>query len=76
MNQYVKRTQRDYSLLSKLAFVEQVENGDLTHRQAQERYSIRSSHTVMNRLRKYGQSLTGGLLLPPEHAETTCLNSP
>ena len=34
MNQYVKRTQRDYSLSFKSAVVEQVEKGEMTYRQA------------------------------------------
>lgn len=55
MNQYVKRTQRDYPLSFKLAVVEQVENGEMTYRQAQDRYGIQGSHTVMAWLRKYGQ---------------------
>lgn len=55
MNQYVKRTQRDYPLSFKLAVVEQVEKGELTYRQAQDRYGIQGSHTVMKWLQKYGQ---------------------
>lgn len=55
MNQYVKRTQRDYSLSFKLAVVEQVEKGEMSYREAQERYGIQGSHTVMKWLRKYGQ---------------------
>lgn len=55
MNQYVKRTQRDYSLSFKLAVVEQVEKGGMTYQQAQNRYGIQGSSTVMNWLRKYGQ---------------------
>lgn len=55
MNQYVKRTQRDYSLSFKLAVVELVEKGEMTSRQAQDRYGIQGCHTVMNWLRKYGQ---------------------
>ena len=55
MNQYVKRTQRDYSLSFKLAVVEQVEKGEMTYQQAQNRYGIQGSSTVMNWLRKYGQ---------------------
>ncbi len=38
MNQYIKRTQRYYSLSFKLAVVELVEKGDMTSRQAQDRY--------------------------------------
>lgn len=55
MKQYVKRTQRDYSLSFKLAFVEQVEKGEMTYRQAQERYGIQGCSTVLNWLRKYGR---------------------
>lgn len=55
MKQYVKRTQRDYSLYFKLAVVEQVEKGEMTYRQAQERYGIQGCSTVLNWLRKYGQ---------------------
>lgn len=55
MNQYVKRTQRDYSLSFKLAVVEQVEKGEMTCRQAADRYGIQGNATVMNWLRKYGQ---------------------
>ncbi|EMH5180059.1 hypothetical protein RGJ03_001728 [Serratia marcescens] len=55
MNQYVKRTQRDYSLSFKLVVVEQVEKGEMTCRQATDRYGIQGNATVMNWLRKYGQ---------------------
>ncbi|CAE1148888.1 protein of unknown function [Serratia sp. Tan611] len=72
MNQYVKRTQRDYSLSFKLAVVEQVEKGEMTYRQVQGRYGIQGSQTVMNWLCK----LTGGSLLLPKRAEITCPNSP
>lgn len=40
MEQGVKRTQRDYSLAFKLAVVDQIEKGELTYKQAQERYGI------------------------------------
>lgn len=55
MIQYVKRTQCDYSLSFKLAVVEQVEKGEVTCRQATDRYGIQGNATVMNWLRKYGQ---------------------
>lgn len=55
MKQYVKRTQRDYSLSFKLAVVEQVEKGEMSYRQAQERYGIQGCSTVLKWLRKYGQ---------------------
>jgi transposase-like protein len=55
MNQYVKRTQRDYSLSFKLAVVEQVEKAEMSYQQAQNRYGIQGNSTVMKWLRKYGQ---------------------
>lgn len=50
-----KRTQRDYALAFKLAVVEQVEKGELTYKQAQMRYGIQGSSTVLGWLRKYGR---------------------
>lgn len=64
MKQYVKRTQRDYSLSFKLAVVEQVEKGEMTYRQAQESYGIQGCSTVLNWLRKYGQ--------PDWHSSAQC----
>lgn len=55
MNQYVKRTQHDYSLSFKLAVVEQVEKGEMTSLQAKNRYGIQGNATVLNWLRRYGQ---------------------
>ena len=55
MKQYIKRTQRDDPLSFKLSVVEQVEKGEMTCRQAQERYGIQGCSTVLNGLRKYGQ---------------------
>jgi len=55
MEQGVKRTQRDYSLSFKLAVVDQVEKGELTYRQAQERYGIQGRSTVLVWLRKHGR---------------------
>lgn len=55
MIQYVKRTQRDYSLSFKLSVVGQVEKGEMTYRQAQERYGIQGRSTVLKWLRRYGQ---------------------
>ncbi|CFQ22035.1 transposase IS1669 [Yersinia enterocolitica] len=55
MNQYVKRTQRDYPLSFKLAVVEQVKKGEMTYRQAQDRYGIQGRSTVLTWLRKFGQ---------------------
>lgn len=55
MDQWVKRTQRDYTLAFKLALVDQVERGELTYRQAQERYGIQGASTVLVWLRKHGR---------------------
>ncbi|MFS8981625.1 IS3 family transposase [Cupriavidus necator] len=49
-----KRTQRDYTLAFKLAVVEQVEKGELTYKEAQERYGIQGRSTVLVWLRKHG----------------------
>ena len=50
-----KRTQRDYNLGFKLAIVEQVEKGDYTYKQAQNKYGIQGRSTVLTWLRKHGK---------------------
>lgn len=55
MSSRIKRTQRDYPLAFKLAVVAQVEKGELTYRQAQERYGIQGRSTVLVWLRKHGR---------------------
>lgn len=50
-----KRTQRNYSLAFKLSVVDQVENGEMTYKQAQDRYGIQGCSTVLVWLRKHGQ---------------------
>lgn len=55
MDQWVKRTQKDYTLAFKLAVVDQVERGELTYVQAQERYGIQGASTVLVWLRKHGR---------------------
>ena len=55
MDQWVKRTQKDYTLAFKLAVVDQVERGELTYGQAQERYGIQGASTVLVWLRKHGR---------------------
>ena len=50
----VKRTQRDYTLALKLSVVDQVEKGNLTYKQAQDRYGIQGKSTVLVWLRKHG----------------------
>ncbi len=53
-DQYVKRTQKDYSQSFKLQVVGQVERGELSTHQAQKKYGIQARSTVIQWLRKYG----------------------
>lgn len=53
-NQYVKRTQKDYSYAFKLNVVEEVESGELGIKAAARKYGIQSHSTVTTWLRKYG----------------------
>ncbi len=53
-NEVKKRTQCDYNLGFKLAVISQVEKGELTYKQAQNRYGIQGRSTVLVWLRKYG----------------------
>jgi len=55
----IKRTQRDYTLAFKLAVIEQVEKGQLSYKQAQERYGIQGRSTVLVWLRKHGRQSWG-----------------
>lgn len=55
MRTRVKRTQRDYTLSFKLAVVDQVEKGEMSYKEAQDRYGIQGCTTVLNWLRKYGR---------------------
>lgn len=64
MKPHVKRTQRDYSLAFKLALVDQIEKGELSYKQAQERYGIQGRSTVLTWLRKHGR-LDWSLGTPP-----------
>lgn len=49
-----KRSQRDYNIAFKLAVVSQVEKGELTYKQAQNKYGIQGKSTVLVWLRKHG----------------------
>lgn len=51
---YVKRTQKDYSLNLKLQIVESIERGEITTTDATKKYGIQCRKTVVNWLRKYG----------------------
>lgn len=55
MHSINRRTQRDYSLAFKLAVVDQVEKGELTYQQAQYKYGIQGSSTVLVWLRRHGR---------------------
>lgn len=59
MNSSVKRTQRDYTLAFKLSVVDQVEKGELTYKQAQQRYGIQGRSTVLVWMRKHGRQSWG-----------------
>lgn len=59
MESGVKRTQRDYTLAFKLSVVEQVEKGELSYKQAQERYGIQGRSTVLVWLRRHGRQSWG-----------------
>jgi len=61
MDTGVKRTQRDYTLAFKRAVVEQVEKGELSYKQAQDRYGIQGRSTVLVWLRKHGRQNWGRL---------------
>lgn len=45
---YVKRTQRDYTLTLKLNVVKEIESGKLTLSQAQKQYGIQGDSTIRN----------------------------
>ena len=54
-NQRVKRTQRDYSFAFKMMVIHEVEKGQMTYKQVQEKYGIQGRSTVLVWLRKLGQ---------------------
>jgi len=53
-NEYVKRTQRDYSYAFKLAVIGEVESGSIGIKAAQRKYGIQGNATIQTWLRKYG----------------------
>lgn len=55
MKSTTKRTQKDYSLAFKLGVVDQVERGELTYKDAQDKYGIQGCSTVLIWLRKHGR---------------------
>ena len=52
--EYVKRSQKDYSMSFKLEVVNEVEQGEVSVKGAQRKYGIQGNATVINWLRKYG----------------------
>lgn len=52
---YVKRTQRDYSMSLKLQIVQEIERGELSTHAAQRKYGIQARSTLVQWLRKYGK---------------------
>jgi transposase-like protein len=50
-----RRSQRDYTLGFKLAVVAEVEQGNVTYKQAQQKYGIQGRSTVLVWLRKHGR---------------------
>lgn len=73
----IKRTQRDYTLAFKLSVVEQVEHGELTYKEAQQRYGIQGRSTVLIWLRKHGHldwyNLSSSDLMRTEMTKKPCL---
>ena len=55
MDTGTKRSQRDYTLAFKLSVVDQVEKGELSYKEAQQRYGIQGRSTVLVWLRKHGR---------------------
>ena len=53
-NNYVKRTQRDYSMSFKLNVVKEIESGELSTTVACRKYGIQARSTVVSWLRKFG----------------------
>lgn len=53
-NQYVKRTQKDYSYSFKLQVVGEIERGELNQNQAMKKYGIQGASTVRNWVEKFG----------------------
>lgn len=53
-NEYVKRTQKDYSMSFKLSVVSEIERGEVSVTGARRKYGIQGNGTVIRWLRKYG----------------------
>lgn len=53
-NQYIKRTQKDYSMSFKLSVVSEIERGELSTTGAQRKYGIQARSSIVSWLRKFG----------------------
>ncbi len=53
-NNYIKRTQKDYTLSLKIQVVKEIESGELSTKAAQRKYGIQARSTIVGWLRKYG----------------------
>ncbi len=53
-NEYVRRSQKDYSMSFKLQVVLEIESGELSIRAARRKYGIQGGNTVTSWVRKYG----------------------
>ncbi len=53
-NQYVKRSQKDYSYAFKLQVVEEIESGFISKKAAQRKYGIQGNATILAWLEKFG----------------------
>jgi transposase-like protein len=53
-NEYVKRTQKDYTLAFKIQVVSEIERGELSCSGATSKYGIQGRATITTWLRKYG----------------------
>jgi len=51
---YVKRTQKDYTMSFKLQVVSEIERGEITRTQALSKYGIQARSTIKSWLKKYG----------------------
>ena len=52
--QYVKRTQRDYSMSFKLRVVGEIERGEISEVEAKKKYGIQSKSTIKNWVKNFG----------------------
>ena len=52
--QYVKRTQRDYTMSFKLSVVQEIESGAISVTAATKKYGVQGKTTILNWVRKFG----------------------